>query len=69
MINAIMNEYDDGWNDGVDNYLLWIHCAIDKLIEENMIKNRDIYNKLYNKIESLTNEKFEEWKKNKYENK
>ena len=62
MIKAIMDEYIEGWNEGVDEHWMWIQCAIEKLIEEGAIEDKEIFDKIYTKVDSITNEEFLEWR-------
>lgn len=61
MVSIMEGEYCDGFNDCVDEHYLWVQCAIDKLIEEGVIKNKEIFDKICNKVDSLTREEFDEW--------
>ena len=57
------SNYIDGWNDGVDNYELLIQYVLEKLIEEGVVKDKDIIKKIEKKLETVKEKEFDEWKR------
>ena len=53
--------YDKGYDHSTKDNIQWVNCALDKLIEEGKISDKDTMSKLRKKIKSLTNEQVEQW--------